>query len=129
MRSHDAKNLRKNWISSCFGAPIRRPPLVLALDEFDWRALPDHQRQSLGIPIGQPYATMGLGFTDFSRISCTVDAISFAIQADPTRANGIVRPWLDGEWRVRVHALEVIFWIVVIGRIVADRGDLEFARR
>ena len=56
-----------------------------------------------------------------------MDPVAFAPQSDPGQSNRIVRARLDCERLFGVHALEVIFRIVVIGRVFLDLCDLELA--
>jgi hypothetical protein len=49
-----------------------------------------------------------------------VDAVALAGQIDPHRAHGIVRPRFDGERLAGMHALEVVFRVIVVGRVTVD---------
>src|SRR5579862_4223669 len=78
------------------------------LEKSNWRALCDLRGDALGVPIGQPHATMGFRFGDLAGVGRSVNAVTIRRQVDPHRADWIVRTRFDFEGFCGMDALEVI---------------------
>src|SRR5690242_10913975 len=72
---------------------------------------------------------MGVGLADLRGLRRAVDAVALTRQPDPHKANRIVWAWRNHERLLRAHALESIFGIVAVVRVLGHAAYLELAAR
>ena len=101
--------------------------LLGVVDERHGRPLGYPFGDAFGIPVREPNTAVGLGFRHLSRKRGAMDSVAVGGKIDPHRADRIVRSRLDGEGLPGMDTLEVVVWVVAIGRIGVDFRHLQGA--